>query len=123
MHDICITLTCSVNCELESRPAPLAKRVQPEIAGDDALFVSGFARVGDLSEDGHGIVTRDRAARSLPREVLAIDESRDERVHPGRLLNRINRRDVGMIQGCEGLRLPLEPRQAFRVPQTPRTRS
>ena len=53
--------------------------------------------------------------RDALRQILALDELHHERVHAAGLLEPIDRRDVGMIQRRERLRLALEPRQAVGV--------
>ena len=82
---------------------------------DDALLVRRFERVGDLLRDWQRFVERDRAARDPLRQILALDQFHHEGVQAGRFLDRIDRRDVRMIQRRERLRLALEPRHAFGV--------
>ena len=75
---------------------------------DDALLVRRFERLGDLLRDRQRFVERDRAARDPLRQILALDEFHHERVHAAGLLEPVDRRDVGMIQRRERLRLALE---------------
>jgi hypothetical protein len=82
---------------------------------DDALLVRGFECLRDLLRDRQGLVERDRATRDALREILTVDEFHHERVHADGFLEPVDRRDVGMIQRRERLRLTLEPRQAFGV--------
>ena len=49
------------------------------------------------------------------RQIVALDKFHHEGVQPRRLLEAVNRGDVGMIQRRERLRLALEPRHAFGV--------
>ena len=49
-----------------------------EIAMDDALLVRGFQRLGDLLRDRQRVGERDRAARDVRGQILALDELHDQ---------------------------------------------
>ena len=50
-----------------------------QIAMDDALFVRGLERLGDLLRERQGLVERDRPARDALRQVLAFDQLHHQR--------------------------------------------
>ena len=82
---------------------------------DDALLVRRFERLGDLPCDGECFVEGARTLCDALREVLALDEFHDEGRDPSGFLDRVDRRDVRMIQRGERLRLALKSGQAIRV--------
>ena len=112
---------------------------------NDALFVRGFQRLGDLTCDGESLGDRYRPAGDVRGQVLALDQFHHERdggscrggpcarpfavfgkgAHNGSVkgthegcpyvLQSIDGRDVGMIHRREGLRLACESRQPFPV--------
>jgi hypothetical protein len=41
---------------------------------DNALLMGGFERVSNLARDGQGVGERDRAARDMRRQIVALDE-------------------------------------------------
>ena len=86
-----------------------------QIAMDDALLMRGFESLGDLLRDWQRLVDWDRALCKALRQVVTFDQFHHEGVQAGRLLEAVNRGDVGMIQRRERLRLALETCQAFGV--------
>jgi len=82
---------------------------------DDARFVGGFERVDDLPGDRERLVDRDRAPRDPIRQRRPLHELHGERLHAAALLESVNRRDIGVIQGGQRLRLPLEAGDALGV--------
>ncbi len=86
-----------------------------EVAVDDPLLVRGLERLGDLPRDGEGLVERERAALQPFGEVFALDELHDEGADAARLLEAVDRGDVGVLQLGEDLRLALEAREAVGV--------
>ena len=65
--------------------------------------------IGSASSSGIG------SACDALRQVLALDQLHDERVHATGLLRGRGCGDVGMIQRREGLRFAREPREPFGV--------
>ena len=82
---------------------------------DDALLLRRFERLGNLFRDGQRLVERDRTTRNALREILALDEFHHQGVRAQRLLEAVDRGDVGMIQRRERLRLAFEPRETIGV--------
>ena len=85
------------------------------------LFLAGFLRVFGTPTSPQSALRsaaprRVRARRSHAlRQILALDKFHHERVHPDRFLDRMDRRDVGMVQRRERLRLAFKTCQAFGV--------
>ncbi len=104
---------------------------------DDAVLVRFFEPLRDLPRDGDGLVNRKRTAGEALREVFAKDEFHHQRdggscrggplcppargvpkgAHEGRpyVLQSVNRRDVRMVQGREGLCFAPEPCDSFVI--------
>ena len=82
---------------------------------DDPLLVGRLERLGDLPGDGKGLVQGKGPALQPLGEVVALDELHDEGAHAARLLEAVDRGDVGVLELGEDLRLALEPREAFGV--------
>ena len=82
---------------------------------DDSLLVRRLEGLGDLAGDGEGLVERERPALQPLGEVLALDELHDEGAHAARLLEAVDRGDVGVLQLGEDLRLALEAGEAVGV--------
>jgi hypothetical protein len=82
---------------------------------DDALLVSGLKGFRDLFCDRQCLVERDRSARDAPGQVLAGDQLHGECVNVARLLEPIDLRDVGVIQGGQRFGLALEAGDPFCV--------
>ena len=78
-------------------------------------FVRGLERLGDLAGDREGLVERERPALQPLGEVFALDELHDEGADAARLLEAVDRGDVGVLELGEDLRLALEAREAFGV--------
>ena len=86
-----------------------------EIAMDDALLVRGLEAFGDLLGDGDGFAGGDRTALQALGEVFAFYQLQREREDAVRLLEPVDRGDVGMIQRGEELRFAPEPRDALGI--------
>ena len=65
---------------------------------DDPLLVRRFECLGDLPRNGQRFIERDRVPRDPLREIVAFDEFHHEGVCATRLLEPVNRGDVGMVQ-------------------------
>ena len=83
---------------------------------DHAAVVGGLERVGDLLANPDGLLDRQRPALQAIRESLALDPLEDQ-VAGGvrRLLEAVNRGDVGMIERRQQLGLALETRELLGV--------
>ena len=86
-----------------------------EIAVNDALFVRGLERLGDLLRDRQRFVNRDRATRDPLRQVLPGHELHSEGLHVARLFEAEDLRDVWVIQRSERLGFTLEAGHTVRV--------
>ena len=75
------------------------------------MIVGGLERVGDLAGDGERLVQRKRPAGDARGEVFAVDELHHERG----FLQPVDLRDVGMVQGSEGVSLALETPEPVRI--------
>ncbi len=74
----------------------------------DAALVRGLERLGDLQRDSQRLVTRKRAVGEPLREVFTLDELHRQEAHAVRLVQAVDRRDVGVVQRGEQLRFALE---------------
>ena len=81
----------------------------------DSSIVRGLQRLGQLAGDRQRFIQRQCAAQDALREVLSVDELHRDRVHRARLLDAVNRRDVGVVERGQRLRLAREPRQPVIV--------
>ncbi len=86
-----------------------------EVAVDDSLLVRRLERLGDLPRDGEGLVEGERPALQPLGEVFALDELHDEGADAARLLEAVDRGDVGVLQLGQDLRLALETGEAVGV--------
>ena len=80
-----------------------------EIAMDDAAFVRVVERVGDLPADGRRFVERQRTLLDALGQRRAVDQLHHEIVGA----DVVERRDVGMIERRDHLRLAREPLTEF----------
>ena len=87
---------------------------------DDAPFVRGIERIGDLPCERRRIGHGDGASRQSLGERLASNQLQDKAVHlptvaGGPVLESVDGADERMIQGSEHTRLALEAREAFGI--------
>ena len=82
---------------------------------DDALFVRGLQRVGDLLRDRQGVGEQQGATRNMRGQILALDQLHDEGSGVGGLLESVDRADVRMIERGEHVRFALKARQPVRI--------
>ena len=87
---------------------------------NDAAFVRGIERVGNLPWHGQCVADRQRAAGGGEAadhlgERLTIDELEDERVYAVMLLQRVDGGDVAMIERGKRPGFALESRQPVGI--------
>ena len=74
-----------------------------------------FERLGNLPRDQKCVVNRDRSLRNSVGERVAFDQFQNQRPETISLLESVDGGDVRMIDRGEQPRLPLEPREPFRI--------
>ena len=82
---------------------------------NDAAIVSGLEPLGDLHKERQQLIERNRTLPDPICQCLALDELHDQEARFFVGLETVQRRDVGMVQGRENARLPLEARHPLRV--------
>ena len=90
---------------------------------DDALFVRGFERVGDLLRDGQGIGEQPRSTAlgfgvstiDQGRQILALDQLHDQGREISGFLESVDRGDVRVVQRGEHFSFALKTREAIGV--------
>jgi hypothetical protein len=82
---------------------------------DDALFVRGFERIGNLARDGERLFEREWTASNTLRKILSVDQFHHQRGLTVCSLDAVNLRDVWVVERCEHFGLTLEPREPFSV--------
>ena len=75
----------------------------------DSRVVRRFQCVGELPGDRQCLVQRKRATLEALRQVLSVDELHGYRVHRTRVLDAVNRRDVGVVECGQRLGFAREP--------------
>jgi hypothetical protein len=86
-----------------------------EIAMDDAPVVRRLERLGDLSCDAECLVKRKRSPGDPLSERRPRHELHDQEASAFGFLQSVNRRNVGMIERRERLRLARESRSTVRI--------
>ena len=81
----------------------------------DPLLVRRLERPGDLTGDLEALVDRHRPAGDPLGERVALDELEHERLDPSRLLEAVDRGDVGVVERREHLRLAPESGQPLGI--------
>ncbi len=81
---------------------------------DDALVVGLLERGGDLQRDLARLADRDVAA-FVSRKVLALDQLERQVGRVAGLFETVDRRDVGVVERGQQLRLAVEAGQTLRV--------
>jgi aryl-alcohol dehydrogenase-like predicted oxidoreductase len=82
---------------------------------DDAVLMSRFERLRDLSRNGERIVERNRSALNPLVEGQPLDEFEHESGGPARLFDAVDRADVRLVERGERLRLALEACAPLRI--------
>ena len=90
-------------CEAEIEDFDRAVRTQLDIgrlqiAMDDALFVRGLERIGDLLRDSQRFGERERPLRNAIGQRWALDELEHQRVDAAAVLEAVDRSDVRMVE-------------------------
>jgi hypothetical protein len=82
---------------------------------DDAEFVRGPQRLGDLLRDRQRLVERNRPAGEAFGEICSLHEFHDQRGRGACLFEAVDLRDVRVIQRRQRFRLALEPHQPIGI--------
>ena len=82
---------------------------------DEAFFVRGFERVGDLPRDGQRLGQRHRPARDVDGEVFPLDKLHHDRDLTVDLFEPVDVRDVRMVERRQRLRFAGEPRDTIGI--------
>ena len=69
-----------------------------QVAMNDAVFVRGFERLGNLLRDRQRFVEGNRTLRNALRQVIALDQLHHERGNALALFEAVDGGDVGMVQ-------------------------
>ena len=86
-----------------------------QIAVHDALVVGRGERFSQCGGDRENPIDRQAARQNDPIERLAFDELHREEVDPIRLLDRIDRHDVRVVESGDGACLALEAREPLGI--------
>ena len=86
-----------------------------QIAVHDAFLVRLFERIGNLARDVTRLVKRQRSPFQTLGEILSLNELEHEEGMTVGFLEPMDRRDVGVIQRREDVRLAAKPREAFFI--------
>ena len=82
---------------------------------DDALFVCGFERFGNLLREWQRLLLRDWAANESLCEILALDHFKDQKTLVVDVLETVNGADVRVIERGQDAGLTLEAGKPFRI--------
>ena len=82
---------------------------------ENAFFVCRVERVGHLPADIERFLERERPAFQSGAERFAPDELHDEQGRAAGLIEAVDRRNVGMVECRERLRLALEAREPVGI--------
>ena len=87
---------------------------------NDSAFMRGRQRRGNLAGNWQHLVDRDRPLLNPVSERGTVHQFKDEGGHrrpsgSEEVLESVDLRDIGMIQGRQQLRLAIESRQLFRI--------
>jgi len=82
---------------------------------DDAFFVGGIERVGDLNADAEQLVERKRTPADAVLEGLAFEYSITRKTFLRCSSMSWNRADVGMVQGGGGASFAAEALKGLRI--------
>ena len=82
---------------------------------DNTGLMRGFQRFGNLLRDWQRLIHRDRPLRDPVGERRSLDQLQHERPRPVALLDAVDLRDVGVVEGRENVCFALETREAIRI--------
>jgi len=77
--------------------------------------VRGFERFGDLPGDAQRLIERQRSGADAIRQCEPLDQFHHQRANAAGVFEAVDRRDVGMIERRQYLRLALEAHDVLRV--------
>ena len=86
-----------------------------EIPVDDAFFMRGFERLGDLTRDRQRLIERDGALRQTIRQRGSLDQFQHERRHVAGFFETVEGRDMRVVQRGQELRFPSKARASIDV--------
>ena len=76
---------------------------------------AGFERTGDLLRDPKRVLNRQRPAGHALCERVAFDQLENQKSRALDFFQPVDGRNVRIVQRCEDLSFPLEPRGAFGI--------
>ena len=82
---------------------------------NDPLSMSRVQGIGNLPRTLQGITDGERTARDSRRQRLTVRQLHYDCVQSVGLLETVNSRDVGVVQGGEDASFALEPREPIRI--------
>ncbi len=82
---------------------------------DDAFLMRSLQGLCNLLRDPKGLINRDRSSRNPLLQRLAVDQLQHQELWSIRLLEAVDRRDLGVIERSENVRLALEPGDSLRI--------
>src|SRR6266550_3842511 len=82
---------------------------------NDALLVSRFERVGDLSRDRQRLVDRNGSASNSIGERWSLDQLQHQSLYAVRFFKAVDRGDVRVIERRQQLCFALETREAVGI--------
>ena len=82
---------------------------------DDAFFMRGFERLGDLTRDRQRLIERDGALRQTIRQRGSLDQFQHERRQVAGFFETVDGRDMRVIQRGQEFRFPSKARAPIGV--------
>ncbi len=82
---------------------------------DDAFFMRGFERLGDLTRDCQRLIERDGALRQTIRQRGSFDQLQHERRQVAGFFETVEGRDMRVVQRGQEFRFPSESRASIGV--------
>ncbi len=86
-----------------------------QVAVNNAVLVSVLERFRNLLCDRQRFFQRDRASLDPVGERRPFNQFHHQRTHAPAVFEAVDGSDVGVVEGCENLRLTLEARHKLRV--------
>jgi hypothetical protein len=86
-----------------------------QVAVDDAALVRGGDGFGNRNGQPEELLKGQPARTSQAGQGLPLDELHRQEVHAAGFLDRVDRDDVGVVEGGDGARLSLEPLESIGI--------